>query len=1825
MAAPNTPTGSTTIQKIPFDPHFSKWYAFKRKWQSLCSSRGADHALDLEQLADDYEFTIDNASEIIAEQAAQFGEQLTQDQIRQRATALMRKRIQDQKDLTAILNFAIADKLPAPLDQAPLDHPYRATKIWANLIHIYETKMQATVTNLHSNLGNKCRQFDGRDWFTHIHEIDVLVNQLNDAGSPVSEGELHSNLLQGLRHAGGAWQDLAGTLTNTDQTIEDLKKRCLALHELRTGSPGPVSRSAKSGNRDDNHDRRQNTHGRAKGYSAGAAESSNPPCSYCQKPHAGGRDNCHARMADIKLLKTLEAKGGKPRGAPAKGNAASAPKKGKKGKKGKKPGPQDEACWECGGKHQRHTCPQYKARMQKERSAKGAMAWAARASPLLPDDWFLDIELAPPPPTVNPDPIVPAAPPAEHVPELDSDDDSDPEPPPLIDWDSDDEPVIIPPRGVRASNLREVDTPAWNQFFQACVDEMASLMDKQTVILPYEPRPLASVPFSIVTSRTTDHRPVSQRYKSKLVSHGLKHAEQMPKTTSSNPPTRPLTQSEIDCVAYTRAFTQTKMPQQRPLTLEELLVLEMATGEVYRATDLLPPLVPENAPPPHPLPDSDDDSSDDGGPPPLCPDSDTDTAEETDDDGDVMLAFTIKTTKKDDGDDDDTSAGAPASASSKPKKPTTYFGTHTQAKETSTANYTNKSGGGKTYKFIIDSGATEHLVKDRELMTNLQTTTRTVQVAQKDTVIHPEGTGVARFLVTKTNLKKLPVRAPNVLYSPEFSENLLSMGRLLDAGLILDVTPDQSGISLNDGRDYVPFQRNGALWELPVEPVFSTPSAQAMAGTTPPSFTTTYADFHLVMGHASNKALKKLQQQHPFFTLQGEPPSSCTICEESKAHNLPAPRSNSRAKKPFELVHLDAFGPMKKKSISGARFGELFLDDHTRFLFLYCVTQKSHYPSVLQDLIALAQSLGYEIGTLRSDNAAEYTQPSVKALERKHTINRQFSNTYEAWQNGRAERAIKSVVEKARCLMLQAGTPKRFWGTACQYAVFLINCLPHSSNPAQETPWTLMYGVSPPLDSLKTYGCLCWVRRPQKLIKDAKLDPRAVACIFVGIATTGQKGYLCYSPQLQRIICSTQVKFDQKRFPLKTGLPSNTPDLSEWESAPGSSGEKSAEAEDEPEPDTVEKKHNSDSDEDDDGEDLFDLSGQTTGGKDDDSENESPAAGAKTRGQARAQKLVGVSVKKDFPPHGTFKGKVTKFESPYFRVQYEDGDEEDMTEAEVLGHQIPIVPESEKASLTSAYENVFSLATAAKGTDPVTFEEAMSRPDADKWKEALEKEMQSLKDLNSFEWVDPPEGVKPIPSKVIYKIKYDQDGKISKHKCRIVVKGFRQKKYIDYNETFAPVAYYTLVRFLIALANELDWDLDQLDVATAFLNTRLKELVYMTPPPEFVRVDGKIMKLLSCVYGLKQAPREWHETLVTSIKDYGFEQVGAETCFYKLTRNEGVLLVLIYVDDILVTGSNRKMIKEFKQMLGKLFKITDEGPVKHYLGVHIQRDRIRKTTTLDQKQYVEDVLERFGMQECKPVTTPAEPNTRLSKKDSPEKPDPKKTTEYREVVGSLQYLSVWTRPDITFSVSELSRFMHSPGDTHMTAAKRVLRYLRGTKALGLKYKANTKGQKLLPPSTGPVWCDADWAGDPDTRRSTTGFVAKMGHNTIEWKTRRQPTVALSSSEAEYMALTSAVSHILWHRQLMANLGFGDESPTIIYEDNTGCLAMAENQVSRDRTKHIDIKLHFCREAVQNKQVMIIQCPTERMTADILTKALQRGKFETFRAAAMNAESDFDHE
>jgi hypothetical protein len=399
-------------------------------------------------------------------------------------------------------------------------------------------------------------------------------------------------------------------------------------------------------------------------------------------------------------------------------------------------------------------------------------------------------------------------------------------------------------------------------------------------------------------------------------------------------------------------------------------------------------------------------------------------------------------------------------------------------------------------------------------------------------------------------------------------------------------------------------------------------------------------------------------------------------------------------------------------------------------------------------------------------------------------------------------------------------------------------------------------------------------------------------------------------------------------------------------------------------------------------------------------------------------------------------------------------------------------------------------------------------------------------------------------------------------------------------------------------------NVQQMDVVTAFLNGELEEEIFMKQPPGFeVKGDENLVcRLKKSLYGLKQSPRQWNKMLDGFLKKKGFTKSEVDPCIY-LKGDKKVIMIALYVDDLIIASDSGALMEETKQDLNGRFKMKDLGRLHFCLGIEIVW-KDDGTCVFNQSKYIRNVLERFGMKDCKPVSTPTNLGQKLTKAMSPSTEKAKlemAEVPYRSAVGSLIYLVTGTRPDIAVAVGEVSKFLDNPGREHWMAVKRILRYLKQTEKIGIW--CNPKSTEL------EGYSDADWAGDLDNRRSTTGYLFKIGGVPICWKSKRQPTVALSTAEAEYMALSLAVQTVIWIRKLLKNFGVSIEKPTTLYEDNQGCIAMAKNPVNHERTKHIDIRYHFVREKVEEGIVQVEYLETEEMLADILTKGLARDRHQ----------------
>ena len=498
---------------------------------------------------------------------------------------------------------------------------------------------------------------------------------------------------------------------------------------------------------------------------------------------------------------------------------------------------------------------------------------------------------------------------------------------------------------------------------------------------------------------------------------------------------------------------------------------------------------------------------------------------------------------------------------------------------------------------------------------------------------------------------------------------------------------------------------------------------------------------------------------------------------------------------------------------------------------------------------------------------------------------------------------------------------------------------------------------------------------------------------------------------------------------------------------------------------------------------------------------------------------------------------------------------------------------------------------------PNSYQNAIRSPQHLDWKAAMDREMGSI--LENKTWkVIPNTGQKTVKCRWVFTRKDD-----GRFKARLVAKGYSQMHGIDYTETFAPTVKWNTIRLLFALAAFYDLELFQMDAITAFLNGDLDEIIYMDLPEGHEQV-GMICQLLRSLYGLKQAPRQWYQKLENCLKSIGFRRSAADPCLYiRGTEPENSVYIAIYVDDLAIVGSFEHTAK-LRDYLAAEFKMKDIGKIKTFLGVLVERNRAQRTISLSNKAYLEKILSKHGMVDCNSVSTPQQPGLHLKpleKDDSGSYIGIEDHDEYRSLVGSLLYASSPCRPDLAYAAGALARFMHAPGSEHWSAAKHCLRYIQRTKDYQLIFGPNkdstTTDLRIV------VYTDSDFGGDKPTRKSTTGCVSMLYGGAVTWQSQLQKTVALSTMEAEYVALASATQEALWLSKLMLDITGDDQLPIPIKCDNTAALILAKNPENHDRAKHIDTKYHMVRDEIENKRIALEYVESRRNIGDILTKPL----------------------
>jgi hypothetical protein len=484
------------------------------------------------------------------------------------------------------------------------------------------------------------------------------------------------------------------------------------------------------------------------------------------------------------------------------------------------------------------------------------------------------------------------------------------------------------------------------------------------------------------------------------------------------------------------------------------------------------------------------------------------------------------------------------------------------------------------------------------------------------------------------------------------------------------------------------------------------------------------------------------------------------------------------------------------------------------------------------------------------------------------------------------------------------------------------------------------------------------------------------------------------------------------------------------------------------------------------------------------------------------------------------------------------------------------------------------------------------------WVEAMQEELSQFRKLGVWNLVDLPKGEYAFNTKWVFKCKRDDRGVVTRNKARLVVQGFDQQEGIDYNDVFAPVARLEAIRLFLAFACHKGFKVFQLDVKSAFLYGEVREEVYVSQPPGFPDPDhpDRVFRLNKALYGLHQAPRAWYETLSSHLISNGFERGQIDSTLFIKWRKKDFLLVQVYVDDIIFGSSNMELCHEFEKVMKSKFEMSAMGELNFFLGLQV--DQKKDGFFIHQTKYVYDLLARFKMEDSKSVGTPIEQNHKLGSEISDDEDvDP---TLYRAIIGSLMYITA-SRPDIMFAVCVCARFQASPKTSHLTAAKRILRYLKGQPRLGLWYPMD--GSLEL-----EAYTDSDFGGCNQNRKSTSGGCQFLGGRLVSWQCKKQTTVALSTCEAEYVAAGSCCSQVLWMQQQLRDYGL-NFTRTPIYIDNQSTMSITDNPVQHSKTKHIEIRHHFIRDCAEKNLIKLVKVHTDDNYADLYTKAFDRSRFE----------------
>ncbi|KAK9144280.1 hypothetical protein Sjap_004183 [Stephania japonica] len=994
--------------------------------------------------------------------------------------------------------------------------------------------------------------------------------------------------------------------------------------------------------------------------------------------------------------------------------------------------------------------------------------------------------------------------------------------------------------------------------------------------------------------------------------------------------------------------------------------------------------------------------------------------------------------------------------------------------------------------WYMDSGASSHITSDPSQLGNC------TPYGGNDSLMVGNGTYLP---ITNTGSAFIPSTGSklsfhNTLCVPSIRKNLLSVSQLTrDNNVLIEFRRNTCLVKdIPTNEVLLHGSLHNGLYRLVGPPVHSPGTSSAFLATNKGLSSL----WHSRLGHPAHRVLCQVFNNHLRLPLKSVH-NFCSYCPLGKIHALPFTLSHHISSHVLDLIHTDVWGPSPVTSINGFNYYIHFMDDCTRFTWLYPLRLKSdavkafiHFKTMVENQFQTT------IKRVQSDWGGEFR--SFKPILDYHGIIFQHSCPHTHEQNGRAERKHRHIVEMSLVLLAQSQLPMKFWWDACETACFLINRLPTVVLKGL-SPYEKLYQKVPDYGILRVFGCACFpYLRPYN---KHKYQFRSEKCVFLGYSSI-HKGYKCLN-SAGRIFITRHVLFNEDEFSYNM--------LFQQHFFPGGLPDHG----------------------------VFSVP----------LPNYNPPTDPES--------TLSMSPSQSSLPSSS--------SSPSLPVSPISLNEVPTSESGSNSTSNACIPMNTHSMITRAKDGiskkkVFIAHTSDITNDiPTKAEIALKDP---KWKEAMDKEYHALMQNTTWSLVPASSSQNVVDNKWIFSIKRNSDGSINRYKARLVAKGFRQVPGIDFGETYSPVVKAATIRVILSLAVQLGWSLRQLDINNAFLNGTLSEEVFTNQPLGFVdsQFPSHVCKLHKALYGLRQAPRAWFDKLKSTLVSWGFRNSKADNSLFVFRSESTVLYILVYVDDIIVTGSQISSIQSFINKLHTSFALKDIGELNYFLGMETRRDK--SGLYLTQTAYINQLLKQGGMLNAKPIDTPCSLSKPLYADGSPSFND---ATLYRSLLGGLQYL-VHTRPDISFIVNRLSQFQQTPTVTHWQALKRVLRYLKGTTDMGICFRPSSHLYV-----TG--FSDADWATSPDDRRSVAGYAVYLGCNLVAWQSKKQPVVSRSSTESEYRALAQVTAEIAWLQSLLSELGFSFSIVLLVWCDNLSATRTAKNPALSFKNKAYRVGYSLC--------------------------------------------------